>query len=144
MTQRTLQTPSEACENNYLSPVEVEWNSPGASGAYHAPPWRLFFMGAKLSVSVYWVVFINVPMKKTHLGYVYFHYFHGNPLFPYNEKGYMHKFYHIWIFMKNRKIDRKCIKSRNIHYVNSYLFLTIISFLHINISVNKLNFLTTK
>ena len=27
--------------------------SPGASGAYHAPPWRLFFMGANLFVSVY-------------------------------------------------------------------------------------------
>ena len=39
-------------------------NSPGASGAYLAPPWRLFFMGANLFVSVYWVVFNNVPMKK--------------------------------------------------------------------------------
>ena len=61
--EELLLYPRRLCPCRRVRP-HAKCYSPGASGAYHAPPWRLFFMGATLFGDVYWVIFKNVPMKK--------------------------------------------------------------------------------
>ena len=43
-------------------------------------PMETLFMSTSWLVNVYWVVLKMAPWK-THFGYVYFHFFHGNKLF---------------------------------------------------------------
>ena len=76
---------------------------------YHAPL-ETFFIGANLFVGVYWVVFNNDPMKKLIWAMFIFTVSVAYPLFPYNDKGYMHKFYHILVssYHIRTKLVPKC------------------------------------
>ena len=51
-------------KNHYLHNPEKNIVRGPVGPTMHPTPLRLFFIGANLFVSVYWVVFNNVPMKK--------------------------------------------------------------------------------